>query len=195
MYSIAAYGSMLADDGRLAAYSAALRRAIRPESVALDLGCGAGIMTVLACRLGARRVYAIEPDDVIQVAREIARANGCEERIVFIQDVSTRATLPEPVDVIFSDLRGVLPLYQRHIPSVADARRRFLAPGGVLIPKQDTVWAVPVEAPQVFQRMRAGWETNGHGLDLKAGLRYAANAWRKERVAREQFLAEPQRWA
>lgn len=195
MYSISAYGSMMADDRRVGAYALALRRALRPESVVLDLGCGGGIMTVLACRLGARRVYAIEQDDVIQVAREVAKANGCEERIVFIQDISTRVTLPERVDVIFSDLFGILPLCQRHIPSIADARRRFLAPGGALVPKLSAMWAVPVEVPQIYQRIRAGWETNGHGLDLKAGLRFATNAWLKARVAPEQFLAEPQRWA
>lgn len=195
MYSLELYGAMMADERRVAAYSQALRRAIRPESVVLDLGCGAGIMTLLACRLGARRVYAIEADDVIQVAKEIAKANGCAERIVFIQDLSTRVSLPERVDVVFSDLRGVLPLYQRHIPSIADARRRFLAPGGVLIPRQDTIWAAPLEAPQVFQRLRAGWETSRDGLDLEAGLRYATNELHRERFAPEQLLAEPGRWA
>jgi hypothetical protein len=39
-------------------------------------------------------VYAIEPDDVIELAREIAADNGFGERIEFIQAISTEVELP-----------------------------------------------------------------------------------------------------
>jgi len=139
MYSLAGYGSMIADPVRVEAYTQALRKTVRPGSVVLEIGTGPGVFAVLACQLGAARVYAVEPDPIIQVAREIATANGCAGRIEFIEDLSTRITLPIQADVILSDLRGILPLFQHHLPSIADARRRFLAPGGTLIPKRDAV--------------------------------------------------------
>jgi len=147
MYSIADYGGMIADHARMEAYAQALRAVVRPESVVVDLGAGTGIFALLACRFGARRVYAIEPNDAIEAAREMARASGCADRIVFLQEVSTRATLPERADIIVSDLRGWLPLFGLHLPSIVDARERFLAPAGTLIPLQDTLWAAVVEAP------------------------------------------------
>src|SRR5687768_12813489 len=110
MYSISSYGKMIADSIRTQAYASAIGRAIKPDSVVLDIGTGIGIFAMLACQFGARRVYAIEPDDAIQVARETAAANGFADRIEFIQGLSTRIALPERVDVIVSDLRGVLPL-------------------------------------------------------------------------------------
>src|SRR5688500_16267123 len=137
MYSIADYGLMIADKIRMAAFSAAMRRAITPDSVVIDIGTGTGIFALLACRFGARRVYAIEPSDVIHVAGEIAAANGFARRIEFIQAVSTEIDLPERGDVIVADIGGCLPWYEQHIPAIADARCRFLAPGGVLIPQQD----------------------------------------------------------
>src|SRR5437870_11229737 len=76
MYSVADYGIMIADRVRMEAYMQALRSAVRPGGVVVDIGTGTGIFALLACRFGARRVYAIEPNDAIQVAREIARANG-----------------------------------------------------------------------------------------------------------------------
>ena len=88
-------------------YGAGLRRALRRGSVVMDLGCGPGVFAVLACKLGARRVYAVEPENVIGLAREIAAANGCADRIEFFDKLSTEITLPEPADVIISDLRGV----------------------------------------------------------------------------------------
>ena len=124
MYSLHFYGQMLADAPRVDAYAAALRQAVTPDSVVLDLGCGPGVFAMLACQLGARRVYAIEPDNVINIAREAAAANGFADRIEFFQSLSTDVTLPEPATIIISDLRGVLPFYQGHIPAIIDARRR-----------------------------------------------------------------------
>src|SRR5579863_9313159 len=88
MYSLAGYGEMIADGVRMEAYARALRQTVKPGSVVLEIGTGPGIFAILACQLGASRVYAIEPDDIIQVAREVASANGCADRIEFLQDLS-----------------------------------------------------------------------------------------------------------
>lgn len=194
MYSITSYGKMIADRVRTGAYANALRRATRPDSVVLDIGTGIGIIAMLACQFGARRVYAIEPGDAIQVAREIAAANGFADRVEFIQDLSTRVTLPERADVIVSDLRGVLPLFRHHIPSIVDARKRLLAPGGVLIPEQDTLWAAVAEAPDLYERYATLWTDNDYGLDLGAARRLVSNTWQKGRVNADQLLTRPQPW-
>ena len=89
---------MIADRLRTNAYSEALRRVVKRGTVVLDIGTGSGILALLACRFGARKVYAIEPSDAIQIAREIAAANGCQEHIEFIQKVSTQTELPERAD-------------------------------------------------------------------------------------------------
>ncbi len=195
MYSIADYGAMIADRVRMDAFARALRQAVKAGSVVVDIGTGTGIFALLACRLGARRVYAIEPDDAIQVAREIAAANACADRIEFIQAMSTHVSLPERADVIVSDVGGVLPWFQHHIPSIVDARRRFLAPGGVLIPQRDTAWAAVVEAPESYEPYTRPWNDNAFGLNMEAARRIVTNTWNKGRVKPEQLLAEPQRWA
>lgn len=125
---------MIADKGRMDAYVKGLRQAVKPDSVVVDIGTGTGIFALLACQFGAKKVYAIEPSDAIQVAREIAKSNGYADRIEFIQKLSTQVNLPELADVIISDIRGMLPLFQQHIPAIADARTRLLAEGGILIP-------------------------------------------------------------
>ena len=193
MYSVHSYGRMLADTTRMDAYSAALRWAVTPGSVVLDLGCGPGVFALQACRLGARRVYAVEPDNVIQLAREAAIANGCADRIEFFQSRSTEITLPERANVIISDLRGVLPWYQQHIPSIVDARTRFLAPVGILIPRRDVLWAAIVEAPDSYQEIVAPWQSSH--LDLSAGKRLVTNTWRKTRIKPDELLVQPSLWA
>src|SRR5215204_4598575 len=164
MYSLHFYGQMLADAPRMDAYAAALRRVIRPDSVVMDLGCGPGVFALLACKLGARRVYAVEPDNVIGLAREAAAANGFADRIEFFEKLSTEISLPEPASIIVSDLQGVLPFFQQHIPSIIDARKRLLARGGVLISRRDILWATIVEAPDQYEGIVGPWQSNKFDL-------------------------------
>src|SRR5690348_3033862 len=165
MYSLNFYGQMLADASRMDAYARALRQTIRPDSVVMDLGCGPGVFALLACKLGARRVYAVEPNNVIGLAREAAAANGFADRIEFFEELSTEISLPEPATIIVSDLRGVLPLFQQHIPAIIDARKRLLARDGILISRRDVLWAAVVEAPEQYEELIAPWQ-NQFELDL-----------------------------
>lgn len=195
MYSVSAYGFMIADDARMDAYSEALRRAVKPDSVVLDIGAGTGVFALLACRFGARRVYAIEPAGAIQVAREIAAANGYADRIEFIQKLSTEVTLPERADVIISDLRGLLPFLGRHISSIADARARFLTPGGTLIGQRDDIWVAVVEAEETYNEYLNHWDK--YEFDMTAARRIVTNTigWKIRKDSAEILLAEPRLWA
>jgi protein arginine N-methyltransferase 1 len=195
MYSLSGYGDMLADRIRIEAFTLALRGAIHPGAVVMDIGTGPGIMAVLACQLGASRVYAIEPSEVVQVTREIAAANHCIDKIEVFEDLSTKVTIPVRADVIVSDLRGVLPLFESHIPSIVDARRRFLAPGGTLIARKDWIWAAVVEAPEAYGKIVDPWARNALGQNLTVAWKKVLNDFRKVRVKPEQLLTVAQLWA
>jgi type I protein arginine methyltransferase len=195
MYSLQSFGAMIADRIRTDAYYAALRQAVRPGSVVLDIGTGTGIFALLARRLGARKVYAVEPSDAIQVAREIAGANDCDDHIEFIQKLSTEIELPERPDVIVSDIRGVLPLFDHHLPSIIDARERLLAPGGILIPQSDSLWAAVVEAPELYKRFAEPWEGKPYDIEMMPARPISTNSWGSGRVKPDQLLAEPKCWA
>jgi len=194
MYSLGGYGAMLADRVRVETHAEALRKSVREGSVVVEIGTGPGIFAVIACQLGAKRVYAIEPSQIIQVAREVVAANGCADKIEFFEDYSYRVTLPTRADIIFSDLRGALPFLERHIPAIADARRRFLAPGGILIPRRDTLWAAIVEAPKVYSDLVDPWDHNAFGQDLSAARQLIVNHLQKVRVSSSQLLTTPQLW-
>jgi protein arginine N-methyltransferase 1 len=194
MYSLHFYGEMIANAPRIEPYVAALRQSVTPDSVVLDLGCGQGLFALLACRFGARRAYAVEPDSVINIARDAAVANGFADRITFFQSMSTEVTLDEPATIIISDLRGVLPLFQQHIPSIVDARKRLLAPGGVLIPRRDTLWAALVEAPKQYDEIVGPWRDRLFEIDFSAGLSKITNSWRKTRIKPDELLTEATCW-
>ena len=195
MFSLTEFASMIGDRARLDAHAAAFRRVVTPDSIVLDIGAGTGIMSLLACQAGARRVYAVEPSGAVQILRAAARDNGFADRIVVLQQRSTEVTLPEQADVIVSDLRGVLPPYGTHFSDIIDARRRLLAPAGRLLPMRDSLWAEVIAAPDAFERRRRIWQSAPHGLDLRAALPFVDNELDKYRARPDQALAEPMRWA
>jgi len=193
-YSLAGYGEMIADRIRIEAYAEALRRTVKPGSVVMDIGTGPGIWAVLACKLGAGRVIAVEPTSIVQVAREVAISNQCSDKIEFVEKSSTSLGLIVQADIIVSDLRGVLPLFGQNVPSVVDARRRFLAPQGVLIGRKDILWVALVEAPKSYGQLADPWERNVLEQDLSPARRRAVNVPQKARASPNQLLAQPKIW-
>ena len=194
-YSILTYGNMITDKLRMEPYTEILQQTIYPGCVVVDIGAGTGIFSLLACRFGAEHVHCIEPDDAIQVAKEIASANGYLDKITFHQSLSTEVLLPQPADILISDLRGVLPVFQRHIPTIADARQRLLKSSGRLIPQGDTLWAALVEAPKDYKRFAEPWVQNDYGFDMNPGRKLVVNTWCKIELNDDQLLTSPQPWA
>jgi type I protein arginine methyltransferase len=194
MYNVLQFARMLQDLPRVEAYSESLRRTIRSGDVVADIGCGTGYFSFLACQLGARKVYAIEPGEAIELARECARASGFAERIAFIRDTSMRIDLPEKVNVLVSDLRGSLPPHTLHLPSLFDARTRHLAPDGVLICERDTLYAALIEDVESHDRRAGVWDSLA-GVNQEACKAVAINSREPVRLGKDTRLGPAQAWA
>ncbi len=76
-YDFAGYCSMLTDERRMKAYPEMMKKVIGKDSIVLDLGAGTGYFSILASKLGAKKVYALEPNSLIHLAKEFAKQNGC----------------------------------------------------------------------------------------------------------------------
>lgn len=164
----------LEDTHRLSAFRRAIDATVRPGDVVVDLGCGTGILGLMACRAGASRVYAIDDGGMIGVARQVAAANGYGDRIVHIQGNSMRVSLPEQAHVIVSDQIGRLGFEAGVIEYFADAARRFLRPGGRLIPARVGTWLAPIEAPGRTAVVDF-WRSMPAGFDFSAVSEGAVN--------------------
>ncbi len=195
MYSLRDYGDMLADGERFAAYRTAIAQAVQPGDVVLEIGCGLGVFALLACQAGARKVYAIDSEEIVHFARDLAVANGFSEPMEFIQSDSRKVQLPERVNVIISDIRGSLPLFGHAIASLEDARQRLLAPGGRLIPQRDTLKAAVIEAGDFYSKLLSPWVKSVPSVELSPALPLLLNGSYTSHFNREQLLTEAQTWA
>ena len=170
----------------------AIREVVRPGDVVVDLASGTGILGMFACRAGAGRVYAIEATPLAGLAREIAVSNGLGDRITLVRGVAAHVSPPEPADVIVSDQIGWFGVTGGVRGLIVNARRRFLKPGGRLMPAALDLMLVPVDAPALARRV-SFWSSSPGGFDFGPARRIADNTAYPVRFRPEQVLGVPYR--
>jgi protein arginine N-methyltransferase 1 len=156
-WDVAVHDLMLNDRLRMTAYRKAIFEAVKPGDVVLDLGTGTGILGQWALEAGARRVFGIDLNASIlaHAVDRIARA-GFADRFEPINQLSYDVRLPRRVDVLISEILGNMADNEDFQPILQDAIRRFLAPGGTVLPRSATSYLVPVAARDAHARLCAG---------------------------------------
>ena len=149
------HARMLHDDRRTSDYVAALSQAVRPGDVVLDIGTGSGVLAIAAARAGAKQVYAVEASDIAEAAERVFALNDMGDRITLVAAWSREIELPEPADLLVSEVIGNEPFEEEILETTLDARRRLLKPGARLIPNALTLFARPLLLPETEARQRA----------------------------------------
>ena len=132
-----------------------------------------------------------QPDPSAEILRRAARDNGFADRITIVRDLSTNWQPDEPADVVVSDIRGVKPMFEHHIPCIVDVRARLLKPGGIQIPGSDRILAALAEAPDTHADFTGPWLSRPYGADLSAVHRHAAGGWGRVHLRPDQLLTAP----
>jgi ribosomal protein L11 methyltransferase len=119
-----AFGTGLHETTSLVAEALAAR-SLEGVSV-LDVGCGSGILALVALALGAARVRAIDVDpDAVAVTRENAERNGVGDRLQ--SDDTPVAAVPERYGVVLANIES------KTLVDLAPALVARLLPGGLLV--------------------------------------------------------------
>jgi SAM-dependent methyltransferase len=166
---------MLADKVRMEAYRKAILDTVKNGDVVADIGTGSGILAFFAVQAGAKKVYAIEENEIIEEAKELAKINGLEKNIVFIKGRSDKVELPEKVDIITSELIGFFGLEEKLLRFTIDARNRFLKPGGKLVPSWLELFLVPIESEAFLKENLGVWNSDFYGCDFLPVRSYAVS--------------------
>ena len=183
--------SMLHDTARMDSFRRAIDASVRPGDVVVDIGCGSGVLSFMACEAGASKVYAIEGGPVIDVARELAVANGFDDRIEFLAGWSIEVGLPEPADVLISETIGNAGLDEGIVAWTFDARQRLLRPGAALLPQRLRTWVAAVESFEDYALVE-DWRAPILPYDYTAAHRRAARTLWFAELTPHHLLGQPE---
>jgi len=157
--------TMLRDTTRTFAFADALSRVITDDSVVLDMGTGSGILAMLAGRLGARKVYAVERTQMAALASRLVADNDLQDTVTVLHADAMTVQVPESVDIIVSEWLGGIGVDENLLPALLSVRDRYLRPGGLMLPGSVTSWVAPA-----FDRLVADeltyFDSRPYGLDL-----------------------------
>ena len=179
----------VSDSLRLAQYQAAIARALKPGDVVADLGCGTGILGLLCLKAGASRVYAIDSTAMISVAEQSLTRAGFGDRAVFVHGKAHQVELPERVDAVICDQVGFFGFDYDIVASLRDAKRRFLKPGGVLIPSRLELKLGAVES-EACRALADGWRAQNVPSEFHWLREHAVNSKHAVDLREDQILAD-----
>jgi hypothetical protein len=166
--------TLIADRVRNAAFHEALKSVITPgKTVVADIGAGTGLLGVIAAKLGAKDVFLYEAAEVAGVAAETIKSNRVKT-CHLMPCHSTEMDDPPRVDVVVSETLGNYALEENIIDTLADARKRHLNKGGVVIPSRITQFAAPVVTDRIHRELTV-WDEVGYGIDLSVARAMSLN--------------------
>jgi ribosomal protein L11 methyltransferase len=118
-----------------------LQNEVQPGCVVADLGAGSAVLSIVAAKLGASRVFAIEYDgDAIANAEANIRANDAESVVhLFEGDAGIFLPLIAPLDLIAANIISsvIVELLPAMRASLRERGRAVLA--GILFDERDTM--------------------------------------------------------
>ena len=134
----------------------ALEKAVRGGERVLDLGCGSGILSIAALRLGAESAFACDIDEkCVDVAYENAALNGIgKDRYTVrwgnvLTDAALRQEMGAGYDIVVANIVADV------IMGLSPHVRPFLKPGGLFL----CSGIIDERAAEVLEKLKAdGWD-------------------------------------
>ncbi|HEU0124644.1 MAG TPA: 50S ribosomal protein L11 methyltransferase [Bryobacteraceae bacterium] len=146
---------MLNDRTRTDRFRQAVREAVRPGDIVVEVGTGTGVLTLAALEAGASHVYTIEASAIADVAEEIFALAGVSDRVTVLRGWSTDVDVPERAHVVISEIIGNDPLGEGALQYLTDVRQRMALPDARFVPESLEVLAIPVTIPEELRQARA----------------------------------------
>jgi predicted RNA methylase len=147
--------SLLGQKSRLNKFKQAIQEVVKEGYFVVDVGTGSGILAILAAKAGASRVIAIDVNpESLDYAKRAAQMNGVEQVIEFIEGNFSGFVPENKADVVICEMLSSMMLIEQQIPASFHSRKNILKPNGVLLPQEVTVYIVPVECMEIWERFQ-----------------------------------------
>lgn len=117
---------MLDQEARIGGFEQAIPRVVKPGMKVLELGAGTGVLSFMAARAGASKVYAVERiPHVARAAERFLMANGVADRVKIVNADAASYLPPEPVDVVICEMLHTAMLREKQLAVIASFKKRY----------------------------------------------------------------------
>ena len=138
--------AMVRDKVRLKAYTDAIASVVSEGDVVLDVGSGTCILSMLAARSGASKVYAVENSRVASYAKKVVEKNGFTDVIEVINDNIFSVDLPNiSADVVLSEFFGTFGIGENVIRIMKHVHDNYMKEDGIMMPGNMDIWVAPIQ--------------------------------------------------
>ncbi|PTX64848.1 [LSU ribosomal protein L11P]-lysine N-methyltransferase [Melghirimyces profundicolus] len=134
-----------------------LEKHLRPGERVIDVGCGSGILSIAAARLGAEDVLALDLDPLaVESTRQNVRLNGLGDRIR-VRRENLLQGVEEKADLVISNILAEIILrFTRDLSRVVKPGGCFISSGIIHQKEEDVVSAIREAGFQIVERMCEG---------------------------------------
>lgn len=154
-FSVLHAASLLGQRIRLDKFKQAIQRVVKKGDYVVDIGTGSGVLAILAAKAGANRVTAIDVNpESLQYAKKAAKMNAVENVVEFFEGSYSNFTSDQKADVVICEMLSSIMLVEQQIPACYHAVEKILKTDGVILPQEITVFIVPVECPEIWDRFQ-----------------------------------------
>jgi precorrin-6B methylase 2 len=168
-------------------FRAAIFEKVKPGDIVLDLGTGTGLHAIFAAQAGAKKVYAVDSEAIIQFAKNNAQKNNLLEKIEFIETSSELLELPEKVDVIITNIG-----FFNTLKSLPQMISRHLKTDGKVIPERFSLEFALIEDPDFYKTNIGFWDEQQFAVDFSSFKTCALSRPFYGSWAPEQLLSQAQ---
>lgn len=142
----------LKDEVRTKAFHKAILDVVKKGDIVLDVGAGTGILSFFAAEAGAKKVYAVEIEDLLaEKLKESIQLNKLEKIIEVIHADATSLRLPNKIDVLVAEIIDTGLIDELQVPALNSLRKNnVITNDTTLIPFHYTTFAQLVHTDNTY---------------------------------------------